>query len=101
MRLGFDETICTGVAWDAGRLIGSLTTANRRAGEKRRCIESLRTRFPGLAIAAYANSMSDLEHLRAVERPLLVNAGLRARRAARRAGIPLADWRNKAVSAPV
>lgn len=101
VRLGFDETICTGVAWDAGRLVGSLTTANRRAGEKRRCIEALRARFPGLAIAAYANSISDLEHLRAVERPALVNGGLRARRAAKQAGITVADWRNKAVSAPV
>jgi HAD superfamily hydrolase (TIGR01490 family) len=100
-RLGFDETICTGVAWHEGRLIGSLTTANRRADEKRRCIEGLRTRFPGLAIAAYANSISDLEHLRAVERPLLVNAGFRARRAAHRAGIPVADWRNKLPVAPV
>jgi len=100
-RLGFDETICTGVAWDDGRLVGSLTTANRRAGEKRRCIEALRTRFPGLTISAYANSTSDLEHLRAVERPLLVNAGPCARRAAQRAGIPVADWRNKSVSAPV
>jgi len=100
-RLGFDETICTEVAWRDGRLVGWLTTPNRRAGEKRRCIDVLRTRFPGLAIAAYANSISDLEHLRAVERPLLVNAGLRARRAARRAGIPVADWRNKSPSAPV
>ena len=100
-RLGFHETICTGVAWHDGRLVGSLTTVNRRAGEKRRCVEMLRTRFPGLAIAAYANSVSDFEHLRAVERPLLVNAGFRARRAARRAGIPVADWRNKSVPVPV
>jgi HAD superfamily hydrolase (TIGR01490 family) len=100
-RFGFDETICTGVAWRAGRLDGALTTPNRRAGEKQRCIEALRARFPGAAIAAYANSGSDLVHLRCVERPLLVNGAPAARRAAVRLGIPVADWRNKAVADPV
>lgn len=94
-RFAFDETICTGVAWQADRLEGSLTTPNRRAGEKLRCIEALRTRHPGSLIAAYGNSRSDLAHLLAVDRPQLVNGGWRARRAARRAGIPVADWRNK------
>jgi len=100
-RLGFDETICTGVAWRDGRLDGALTTPNRRASEKLRCIEALRTRFPGLAIAAYANSRSDLLHLRAVERPMLVNAGWPARRAARHLGVPVDDWCNKTPAAPV
>jgi len=100
-RFGFDETICTGIAWRDGRLDGALTTPNRRAGEKLRCVESLRTRFPGTAIAAYGNSGSDLAHLRAVERPMLVNGCLGARRAAGRFGIPVADWRNKAPAAPV
>ncbi len=100
-RFGFDETICTGIAWRNGRLDGALTTPNRRAGEKLRCVESLRTRFPGTAIAAYGNSGADLAHLRAVECPLLVNGGLGARRAASRFGIPVADWGNKATAAPV
>jgi HAD superfamily phosphoserine phosphatase-like hydrolase len=100
-RFGFDETICTGISWRGGLLDGSLTTPNRRASEKRNCIETLRARFPGIPIAAYANSGSDLVHLRAVERPMLVNAGLRARRAARRLGIPVEDWRNKRPAAPV
>ncbi len=100
-RFGFDETICTEIAWRAGRLDGALTTPNRRAGEKRRCIEALRARFPGTAIAAYGNSGSDLVHLRCVERPMLVNGGPAARRAAVRLGIPVADWRNKTVADPV
>ena len=100
-RFGFDETICTGVAWRDGRLDGALTTPNRRAQEKVRCIESLRSRFPGAAIAAYGNSGSDLGHLRAVDRPMLVNGRWRARRAAASLGIPVADWRNKAAHAPV
>ncbi len=100
-RFGFDETICTGVAWRDGRLDGALTTANRRGEEKLRCIERLRARHPGARIAAYANSTSDLAHLAGVEEPLLVNASGRALRRARRRGIPSADWRNKASGAPV
>lgn len=94
-RLGFDDTICTGVAWDCDRLAGTLTTANRRGAEKLRCIEALRRRFPGERVAAYGNSRADLAHLAAVDAPLLVNGSARARRSARRAGIPVADWRNK------
>lgn len=91
-RLGFEETICTGVAWRGDRLDGALTTANRRGAEKRRCIEELRARHPGRRIAAYANSRSDLAHLAAVEEPLLVNGDRRARRRASARGIPAADW---------
>lgn len=100
-RFGFDETVCTGIAWRDGRLDGALTTPNRRGDEKLRCIEALRTRFPGAAIAAYGNSGSDLVHLRAVEHPLLVNGSQGTRRAAGRFGIPVADWRNKTPAAPV
>jgi HAD superfamily phosphoserine phosphatase-like hydrolase len=100
-RLGFEETICTGVAWRDGRLDGSLTTANRRAGEKRHCIEILRDRFPGARFAAYGNSGADLAHMTAVEEPLLVNAGPRLRRAARKLGIRSEEWRNKSPSRTV
>ena len=100
-RLGFDETICTGIAWRGGRLDGALTTPNRRAEEKLRCIAELRSRYPGSSIAAYGNSGSDLVHLRAVERPMLVNGDWRARRAAAIQGIPVANWRSQSQSAPV
>lgn len=93
-RLGFDETICTGVAWRDGQLEGGLTTANRRGDEKRRCVDALRQRFPGARFAAYGNSRSDLAHLSAVELPALVNGGRRAIRSARRLGIRVEDWRN-------
>ncbi|MDH4261390.1 MAG: haloacid dehalogenase-like hydrolase, partial [Gammaproteobacteria bacterium] len=66
-RFGFEETICTGIAWRDDCLDGALTTPNRRGGEKLRCVESLRTRFPGSPIAAYGNSGSDLAHFQAVE----------------------------------
>jgi phosphatidylglycerophosphatase C len=95
-RLGFDETICTEVAWRAGRLDGALTTSNRRGDEKRRCIEGLRGRFSGVRFAAYGNSGADLPHLTAVEEPLLVNAGPRLRRAAWKLGIRTEEWRRQA-----
>lgn len=100
-RLGFDETICTGVAWRDGRLDGGLTTPNRRGDEKRRCVEALRQRNPGAWIAAYGNSRSDLPHLIAVDRPLLVNGGRGALRAARRLGLQVQDWRNNPPALPV
>lgn len=95
LRFGFTESICTGVGWSGDALDGELTTPNRRGAEKRRCIDALRASFPGAEIAAYGNSAPDLEHLAAVEHPLLVNAGRAARRKAEKMGIPTGDWRNK------
>ena len=94
-RFGFAETICTGVRWQGDVFDGALTTENRRGAEKVRCIEALRRRYPDASIAAYGNSGSDLLHLAAVERPLLVNAGAAARRKAKKMRIPAADWRSK------
>jgi HAD superfamily hydrolase (TIGR01490 family) len=92
-RLGFDETICTEVAWCDGFLDGALVSENRRAEEKRRCVESLRTRFAGARFAAYGNARSDFAHLQAVDEPVLVNARPALRREAERLGIPSAEWR--------
>jgi HAD superfamily hydrolase (TIGR01490 family) len=92
-RLGFDEAICTEVAWRDGRLDGALVTENRRADEKRRCLESLRARFPGARFAAYGNARSDFAHLEAVEEPVLVNACATLRREAERLGMKTAEWR--------
>lgn len=94
-RLGFDEAICTEVAWRDGRLDGALATANRRGAEKRRCVEALRARFPGVPFAAYGNARSDFDHLSAVEEPVLVNAGARLRAEGQRIGFRCEDWRNK------
>ncbi len=101
LRLGFDEAICTGVAWRDERLEGSLTTPNRRGSEKLRCIEALRERHPSADLAAYGNSRSDLAHLAAVEHPVLVNASRRARRLAGRLGIRSDDWCNNPAAKPV
>jgi phosphatidylglycerophosphatase C len=90
--LGFDECVCTEVIWRGDRLDGALKTANRRGEEKRRCVMTLRAAHPGLPIAAYGNSDSDLPHLAEVDRPLLVNANTAARRHAAALGVPVDEW---------
>jgi phosphatidylglycerophosphatase C len=91
-QLGFERTLCTEVLWDGDRLNGALRTANRRGTEKVRCLEWLRTQYPGASIVAYGNSDSDLPHLRRADRAVLVNADVRARRLASELGIATADW---------
>lgn len=92
-RLGFAETICTGVQWDGEHLVGKLTTENRRGAEKARCFEALRQRYPGLATVAYANGPSDLDHLVLADQAVLVNGLAPTRLLAERAGIRCATWR--------
>lgn len=100
-RFGFDETLCTGIAWQDDRLDGGLTTENRRGEEKRRCVLELRARFPGARFAAYGNADSDFAHFEAVDEPCLVNAGPSLRREAEKRGYWTAEWRNKTPSPPV
>ena len=90
--LRVERTLCTEVAWNGDRLVGTLTTENRRGPEKTRCLEWLRTQYPGLRVVAYGNSDSDLDHMRHADRALLVNGNRAARVAAMSAGIPTADW---------
>ena len=90
--LGFERTLCTEIEWRGDRLDGALLTPNRRGEEKLRCLEALRTQYPGAPIIAFGNSGSDLAHLRRADRGVLVNAGAAARRYARSAGIAVEDW---------
>jgi phosphatidylglycerophosphatase C len=91
--LGFDECVCTEVAWRGDRLDGALKTANRHGEEKRRCLATLRAAHAGFSVAAYGNSASDLPHLAEAERALLVNANAAARRRAAAQGVALDEWR--------
>jgi HAD superfamily hydrolase (TIGR01490 family) len=100
-RFGFHETVCTEVRWQGERLEGSLASANRRGPEKRRCIEALRARYPGLPVTAYGNTASDLDHFAAADQAVLVNAGPALRRQAKSLGYGTAEWRNKLPAAPV
>jgi len=92
-RLGFDEVICTQVAWRGDRLEGALLTENRRGPEKLRVLEALRARHPGERIVGYANSDADLEHLERCDEAWLVNGPAPARRAAAAAGVHCVGWR--------
>ncbi len=91
-RLGFTETICTGLRWNKDRLEGSLTTPNRRGEEKVRCFEALKARHPGLPTVAYGNTCSDLPHMQLADEAHLVNASAKACRQARRLGIDTGRW---------
>jgi phosphatidylglycerophosphatase C len=90
--LGFERTVCTEVAWQGERLDGHLKTPNRRGEEKLRCMNSLREQYQGLAIIAYGNSASDLDHMRHAERALLVNGNDAARRLAAKWNIAVSYW---------
>lgn len=92
--LGFSDVICTGVAFDAaGRLIGTLTTPNRRGPEKVRCFQALQRQHPGIETVAYGNAGSDLAHLVLADIPRLVNASPRTVRQAAALGLrPFAVW---------
>jgi phosphatidylglycerophosphatase C len=90
--LGFELTVCTEIEWRGDRLEGALKSPNRRGAEKSRCLAGLRVRYPGLRIAAYGNSASDLDHLRLADRALLVNANAAARALAAQSGIPTSNW---------
>ena len=95
LALGFQEVICTGLRWRGDRLIGTLTTPNRRGEEKARCMAALRKRFPNMASVAYGNAASDLAHLRLVDRGVLVNGSASARRTAMSEGIGCTDWASR------
>ena len=91
-RLGFNETVCTGVRWNADRLDGSLVTANCRGEEKARRFEQIRARHPGLRTVAYGNTGSDLAHMRMADEAWLVNGSGKAQRQAQRLGIATGRW---------
>jgi phosphatidylglycerophosphatase C len=91
--LGFAQSICTGVEWQGERLVGRLTTANRRGEEKVRCLQQLRAQYPGSLVSAYGNAAEDVPHLAQADRPTLVNGSARARALAAAQGVPCATWR--------
>ena len=91
-QLGFDSTVCTEVTWDGERLVGRLATPNRRGEEKTRCLEKLRALHPGLGVIAYANSRSDLDHLRHCDEGVYVNGSPSLRRSPLAQGLRHVHW---------
>jgi phosphatidylglycerophosphatase C len=92
-RLGFAQTICTGVRWQGERFDGALTTPNRQGPEKALCFAALRQRYPGLATVAYADSASDFDHLQLADEAWLVNPSSALLREAERKHFHVAIWR--------
>jgi phosphoserine phosphatase len=90
--LGFDEWICSRVAWVDDRLQGDLIGANVRDEEKARQLRELRQRFPGRQVVAYGNSLPDLPHMRLADRGVLINANAALRRAAADMTIDFRNW---------
>ena len=92
-RLGFAETICTGVRWNGDRFDGALTTPNRQGAEKARCFTALRARYPGVPTVAYANSAQRLRTSEARRRGMARQPFATLRREAERAHIHCVTWR--------
>jgi HAD superfamily hydrolase (TIGR01490 family) len=90
--LGFEEIICTGTEYVAGRMSGRLAGANVRDMEKVRRLEDLRGRFQNYFITAYADDSSDIPLLRAVDRGILVNGSSRATALASEYGLSFCSW---------
>jgi phosphatidylglycerophosphatase C len=90
--LGFDEVICTQVAWNGDRFDGRLLSDNCRGEEKLRQIMRLQDKYPNEVMHAYGNMMSDLPHLARAQHPVLVNGSKEAQDAARELGISCEQW---------
>lgn len=92
--LGFDEYICSQVAWRAdGRLDGRLASPNCRGEEKRRRLAALIERDAPARVYAYGNSAADLPHLQLAHDAYLVNGPRRLREPAA-AHVQRLRWRD-------
>jgi len=91
-ELGFDEYLCSRVAWEGERLQGQLISRNVRDQEKARLLREAADRRPGLPVVAYGNSSPDLPHLLLADEAVLVNPGSRLRRAEEGTNIRFLTW---------
>ena len=91
-RLGFHEVICTEVQWDGERFSGELRSPNIKGEEKVQCFLRLKRRFAEAIVVAYADHISDLPLLRAVDAGVLVNGSKKAKRMALEYSIETQDW---------
>jgi len=91
--LGFNEFVCTPVRWrDDDRLDGQLAATNVRDVEKARQLKQLALRHPRKRLVGYGNSTPDLDHLKLVDRAVLINPGKRLRRAADKLPVEFKYW---------
>jgi HAD superfamily phosphoserine phosphatase-like hydrolase len=92
--LGFDETLCTQVLWNAdGTLDGRLAAPNLRGEEKARQLLALQSRLKPAATMAYGNSVTDLPHLRLASQGFFIN-GRAVTIPPDAANIKVVEWRD-------
>jgi phosphatidylglycerophosphatase C len=88
--LGFDETVCTHVAWADGRLTGELNGPNLRGVAKLRAVRELITRqFDMPIIFAYSDSYADLPLLAFADRGVAIDPDRMLLREAPRSGLDM------------
>jgi phosphoserine phosphatase len=81
------------VRWrEDGTLDGALAAANVRDLEKARQLKQLALRHPGKRLVGYGNSAPDLDHLKLVDRAVLINPGKGLRRAAEKLPVEFKYW---------
>jgi HAD superfamily hydrolase (TIGR01490 family) len=91
-RLGFHEVICTEVKWNGEQFSGELSGLNIKGEEKVQCFLALRKRCAETVVVAYADNMSDLPLLRAVDVGVLVNGSKKVQQVAMGYSIRTQDW---------
>jgi phosphatidylglycerophosphatase C len=93
--LGFDEAVCTHVAWAEGRLTGELNGPNLRGVAKLRAVRELIARHSDKPIIfAYSDSYADLPLLAFADRGVAVDPDGMLLRAAPRSGLDTEFWRD-------
>jgi phosphatidylglycerophosphatase C len=92
-RLGFGESVCTGVRWNGNYFDGALTTPNRQGPEKVVCFAALRSRYPDMPTAAYGNSVHDFAHMQLADEAWLINPSPALVRQAQGKHFKVLTWR--------
>lgn len=92
--LGFDDVICTRVAWRKdGKLAGTLEGPNCRGVEKLRQVKQLLQAHNRACVdVAYSDSHADLPLLQFAKTGVAVNSTMRLTAIARRSGLRTVDW---------
>ena len=93
--LGFDEAVCTHVAWAEGRLTGELNGPNLRGVAKLRAVRELIARHSDQPIIfAYSDSYADLPLLAYADRGVAIDPDRMLLREAPRSGLETEFWRD-------
>lgn len=90
--LGFDDYLCSHVAWKEDRLEGWLTSPNMRDEQKAMALRRTAANFPGRRLVGYGNSVPDLPHLKLVDQAVLINATKALRKAASKLPVEFRYW---------